>query len=427
MICQCFDRCNRLTTLVSQQNSPTRESAQDDASNRRNPRRGAATTYKGEDAEEDVDEGDYENEEGEENGETEVEEEPSEKVRGRRGKKKEEGPEDSGGARRSARSTKYQASLKEPNGESIRDLFVNNSTPPSNKRKGRSRTNSVDDDKTQKRGAKHLKSPAVRHKAVRRQVKMQVPISEDDWSEEVSDDEEEEMETDEEELKIQRVIATRSERRRVWKEICDKINTSEIESGSRWYEDNDQDKDGDEDTFEERFLVKWDDLSHLHCSWETQGDLVEQLETAKNYLSTFFRKSENGLLFSADERCDGDYFDPAYTQVERILEVELPDEGNSSNEYGMIMDKSHADYDSGTGRQFLIKWGSTPYSDCTYEFERDLIVNEVDYEEHVEQFYKRSKKVSSTLQFQLFIRFFSASNVRTTAFQVGCQIALRRR
>jgi len=235
------------------------------------------------------------------------------------------------------------------------------------------------------------------------------------------------METDEEELKIQRVIATRSERRRVWKEICDKINTSEIESGSRWYEDNDQDKDGDEDTFEERFLVKWDDLSHLHCSWETQGDLVEQLETAKNYLSTFFRKSENGLLFSADERCDGDYFDPAYTQVERILEVELPDEGNSSNEYGMIMDKSHADYDSGTGRQFLIKWGSTPYSDCTYEFERDLIVNEVDYEEHVEQFYKRSKKVSSTVQFQLFIRFFSASNVRTTAFQVGCQIALRRR
>lgn len=326
----------------------------------------------------------------------EIDQKPTAKARGRDHKKKEDArSDDAGGARRSSRSNKFQASLKEPSGESIRDLLSNISTPPIGKRKSRSRANSMDEEKGKKQNSMHAKSPAVRHNAVRRQVKTQVPVSEDDWSDDDEDDEEEAMETEEEELKIQRIIASKSERRRDWKEICAKINTSEIESGSRWYEDaSNGNKKADDDTFEERFLVKWDDLSYLHCSWETQEDLVEQLENAKNYLSTFFRKSVNGFLFSADERCDGDYFDPSYTQVERILEVERPENGAADDNFGIIMDKSHPGYDAGTGRQFLVKWGSTPYSDCTYEFERDLIINEVEYEEQVEEFYKRSKKVS---------------------------------
>lgn len=320
-----------------------------------------------------------------------MDQKPTAKARGRDVRKKDvQRPDDSGGARRSSRSTKFQASLKEPSGESIRDLLASVSTPPSGKRKMRSRANSIDDEKGKKQNTTLMKSPAVRHNAVRRQIKIQVPVSEDDWSE---DDEEEVMETEEEELKIQRIIASRSERRKDWKEICAKINTSEIESGSRWHEDAANKKDVDEDTFEERFLVKWDDLSYLHCSWETQEDLVEQLENAKNYLSTFFRKGVNGFLFSADERCDGDYFDPSYVQVERILEVGLPENGTIEDNFGMIMDKSNPGYDAGTGRQFLVKWGSTPYSDCTYEFERDLIINEVDYEDQVAEFYKRSRKV----------------------------------
>ena len=35
-------------------------------------------------------------------------------------------------------------------------------------------------------------------------------------------------------MKIERIIAARSERRKVWKEICSKVNTSEIELGSHW-------------------------------------------------------------------------------------------------------------------------------------------------------------------------------------------------
>ena len=55
------------------------------------------------------------------------------------------------------------------------------------------------------------------------------------------------------------------------------------------------------------------------------------------------------------------------------------------------MDKKDED---GTGRQFLVKWGNTPYSDSTYEFERDLIWADVDYKPHVEAFMRRNSKPS---------------------------------
>jgi len=186
-------------------------------------------------------------------------------------------------------------------------------------------------------------------------------------------------------------VASKSEPRKKWKQLCHGINTSEIDYGSRWFQEDPEDDDGD--LFEERFLVKWSDLSYLHCSWETEDDLIDQVDGAKTYLTTFFRKSENGLLFTADERCDGDYFDPAYVQIERILEVHLPDNvPKKSKNYGIVMDKADPKFESGTGRQFLIKWSNTPYSDATYEFERDLILNEVDYQEYVDAFFERSKK-----------------------------------
>jgi hypothetical protein len=38
-------------------------------------------------------------------------------------------------------------------------------------------------------------------------------------------------------IKIQKILASRTERRQRWIEICTKINTSEIENGSRWFQD----------------------------------------------------------------------------------------------------------------------------------------------------------------------------------------------
>ena len=111
------------------------------------------------------------------------------------------------------------------------------------------------------------------------------------------------------------------------------------------------------------------------------------LPRAKSYSYSFFET--------------GDYFDPAFTQVDRILEISWPDDVKETGadeeadlkpeDVGVVMDKSDED---GTGRQFLIKWGNQPYSESTYEFERDLIWREIDYKEQVAAFLRRNKKPS---------------------------------
>merc|ERR1719491_2769706 len=105
---------------------------------------------------------------------------------------------------------------------------------------------------------------------------------------------------------------------------------------------------------------------------------MNESTNANAYISSFHRKSQNGFLYDADERCDGEYFDPAYTQIDRILEigeaelatnVESESNDDTESKFGIILDKKHPEYKSGTGRQFLIKWGNLPYSESSYEFE----------------------------------------------------------
>jgi len=354
--------------------------------------------------------------------------------------------------RKSKRTTKFQQSMKEP-AESIADLLRaspvgakgggRQSSGGSNRRGTRTRgeIGSSDEDSESRHGGrrssrtrskqqqsykkqttltnlKQPKSPAVRHTTKRHRKRLEIPVSDESEESSSSEEDSSDPEEDEGELKVQRIIACRSETVCAWREICNKMNTSEIENGSRWFQD-DSDSDSDDDsgngkpdnTFQERYLVKWSDLSYLHCSWELENDLMDQVENSKTYLTSFFRRSENGLLFTADERGDGEYFDPSWVQVDRILEIQEPEqteektvgksskrrrlsdtENTESSKHGIILDKEHPDYESGTGRQFLVKWGNTAYSECTYEFERDLILNEVEYEEEVESFCRRSKK-----------------------------------
>ena len=364
-------------------------------------------------------------------------------------------------SRRSSRSNKFTNSMKEPT-ESVSDLLIGSYNSSSNGNSNTTkRKNIIMNDTSllsspptkQRRSTRSssmnttpMKSPAKRHSRARRQMKIEIQRNskfsddddEDDDDEEEDDEEMEEGEYEDEDemsyesegiveddddkpIKIQRIIAVRLETKRKWKEICKSMNTSEIENGSRWFQDNGNTKDEkerndddvddgndnndeDDETFEERFLVKWADLSFLHCSWETKDDLFDQVEAAKTYLTNFFKKSVNGYLYDSDDRLDGDYFDPGYTQIDRILEVNLPDsfhskkkrKGNNNTDtkedWGIIFDKNHPRYDDELGRQFLIKWGNTAYSDATYEYERDLILMDVEYESHVDSFLARRSK-----------------------------------
>ena len=119
-----------------------------------------------------------------------------------------------------------------------------------------------------------------------------------------------------EEIKINKIVACKSMTLKEWKGVCSKMNTTEITNGGRWIQETEEDAEGtngdddddggvDMDKYEERFLVKWDQLSFLHCSWETERDLVEFCEGAKGRLSIFFGKAEGGLLYDVDERLDG--------------------------------------------------------------------------------------------------------------------------
>ena len=60
---------------------------------------------------------------------------------------------------------------------------------------------------------------------------------------------------------------------------------------------------------------------------------------------------------------------------------------------GIILDTKDPNFEEGTGRQFYIKWVNKSYSESCFEFERDLILNEIEYEEQVKNFLDRSVKV----------------------------------
>jgi hypothetical protein len=317
------------------------------------------------------------------------------------------------GRRTSSRATKFTSSMAEPTDAAFltkrapRDTMEDDSeedSPPPKKRNARGSRGAVKDSLAT--FGSPQKSPARRHAKARHSIHKQSDDGDDDdvLSDSQSSSESEEDESDDQEpLKIHRILASRTETLSTWREICKTMQTSEVESGSRWFQEEGSGSD-DGDVFEERFLVKWKDLSHLHCSWETQADLESFTEgQAKTYLSTFFRKMENGVLLSADERCDGDYFDPGWTQIDRILEIELPEgdfpaltlENESKttpSDYGIILDRSHEKFDEGTGRQFLIKWCNMPYSEGSWEFERDLVMSDFDYKDDVRAFIRRNTK-----------------------------------
>ena len=351
--------------------------------------------------------------------------------------------------RKSSRATKFQGNVNEDDGTA--DEGGSNALAPGE-------------------SAEKKKSPASTHSSPRKRLSNKKPVYDVDTSEEEDDYASEgdggdkksggESDDDEEKLKMERIIASRTETIRKWREIGSKMNTTEVTDGSRWFQEA---TDLQDDDTEERFLIKWRDLSMLHCSWETKRDLLAEVENPKPYFSTFSRRNIDGLIFGEDERGDGEFFDPKFVEIERILHVMMapepspppsrsssPSEGDGgvrrrleysvdesdekkddekkgdkdednetekieedSNddgtgnekkrqtitltqtmvEQGIVLDRNDPRYEDGTGRQFLIKWGNTPYSECSYEFERDLILNDVEYESHLEAFLLRSNKV----------------------------------
>jgi hypothetical protein len=227
-------------------------------------------------------------------------------------------------SRKSSRSTAFRGEMKDPS-NSIADLLKPLSAKKA-RRGARVKRSSIettgDSDEgsdeemynspVKKKSARRkgaAKSPAKRHSKRRMSKRLENPeyaeSSEDEDAsedEDTSEGEDSEEEDDNEDVKIKKIIACKSMTLGEWKEVCKKMNTTEVTNGSRWIQ---EENDADPEKYEERFLIKWDNLSYLHCSWETERDMVQFCEGAKGRLSTFFRKAEGGLLYGQDERLDG--------------------------------------------------------------------------------------------------------------------------
>lgn len=231
--------------------------------------------------------------------------------------------------RKSSRSTAFRGGMKDPS-NSIADLLKNDvQSSPAQAKKSRSRAarqkkrssleasaesdedfdEDDDDDSStdvpkKKSSRATVKSPAKRHSKRRMTKKLEFAESEssEESESEEDDDDVNEEEEEGEDMKFNKIIAAQSLTLAEWEKKCSTMNTTEITNGSRWIQEK---TDRDPSKYEERFLVKWEGLSFLHCSWETEKDLIEFCEQTKTKMSTFFRKAENGLLYDSDERLDG--------------------------------------------------------------------------------------------------------------------------
>jgi SNF2 family DNA or RNA helicase len=77
-------------------------------------------------------------------------------------------------------------------------------------------------------------------------------------------------------------------------------------------------------------------------------------------------------------------------------EFEEVDSDDPIKKYNIILDVNHPDFEEGTGRQFHVKWVNKPYSESNYEFERDLILNDVEYLDELAAYERRSVKPSKS-------------------------------
>ncbi|EKX33876.1 hypothetical protein GUITHDRAFT_45412, partial [Guillardia theta CCMP2712] len=110
-------------------------------------------------------------------------------------------------------------------------------------------------------------------------------------------------------------------------------------------------------SFSERYLIKWRDKSYLHVTWESPDTIFA--EGGKIRLNNFISKWWDVIRWEVEDR-GGDYFDPTFAEVERIVASrERPEEG----EEDAVM-------------EYLCKWRNLPYAEATWE-RRESIVDSV--------------------------------------------------
>lgn len=139
---------------------------------------------------------------------------------------------------------------------------------------------------------------------------------------------------------------------------------------------------------EERFLVKWKNISHLHCSWEKEQLLLEVDKNAKGKIQRFREKQLMGMYYENMEAGD-EYFSPEFCIVDRILDIQ----DRPGDNFG----PSDEDFVK-KFRYFLVKWKGLPYDQLTWEREDDVHDDDAVrlYDERLISAAKRYKQINSS-------------------------------
>eukprot|EP01029_Cantina_marsupialis_P005324 TRINITY_DN1574_c0_g1_i4.p1 TRINITY_DN1574_c0_g1~~TRINITY_DN1574_c0_g1_i4.p1 ORF type:complete len:1418 (-),score=287.40 TRINITY_DN1574_c0_g1_i4:692-4945(-) len=102
------------------------------------------------------------------------------------------------------------------------------------------------------------------------------------------------------------------------------------------------------------YLVKWKNVSYLHCSWES-ADSLDAITgvSSKRRIQRYQGKCDvNEMDVVSDEEFEEEYFNSDFVEVQRVVaECQCCD---------------------GSEHMFLVKWKSCSYSECTWELQNEL-------------------------------------------------------
>ena len=168
----------------------------------------------------------------------------------------------------------------------------------------------------------------------------------------------------------------------------------------------------------ELYLVKWKNLSYVHCSWESEEELTQfegphikqKIQVCLCMccdLQRFYR-FENEIVTEINAYGEDIFFNPEFLEADRILETRIVQEDVSktlpSNDDPEVVALLAEDANEGKGtivKEFLVKWKSMQYADSTWEVFSDF-QNPAVIQEYYQHQYKYIFCVMQTSEY-LFI------------------------
>lgn len=109
----------------------------------------------------------------------------------------------------------------------------------------------------------------------------------------------------------------------------------------------------------DEYYVKYRNFSYLHCEWRTEEELLKGDRRVSAKIRRFQTKSTQMNIF---DNLEDEPFNPDFVETDRVLDMSVHEDPTTGKKT----------------RNFLVKWKSLPYEDCTWELEEDVEEKKID-------------------------------------------------